>query len=224
LLVAGFRVQPIVATLILMVAGRGIAQLLTGGQIITFTDPGMAFIGNGHLLGFPFPVWIVLALLGLVALSTRRTAAGMFIEAVGNNERAAYFAGLNPRVIKAATYVLAGFCAGVAGLMAASNIRAADSNHVGLYLELDAILAVVVGGTSLMGGRYFLAGSLVGALLIQTLTTTMFMRDVSADVAPVPKALFIIAVCLIQSPSLRARCRSWSQQIRLFGAGREKAS
>jgi galactofuranose transport system permease protein len=205
LLVGGFRIQPIVATLILMVAGRGIAQLITGGQIITFTDPRLTFIGNGHLFGLPFPVTIVLVMLGLTALLTRKTALGLFIESVGDNERASFCSGLNARTIKFMVYVFSGFCAGLAGLVAASNIRCADSNHAGLFLELDAILAVVVGGTALTGGRFYLVGAVVGALLIQTLTTTMYMRDVSADVAPVPKALVIIAVCLLQSQAFRAK-------------------
>ena len=89
--------------------------------------------------------------------------------------------------------------------MAASNIKCADSNHAGLFLELDAILAVVVGGTALTGGRFYLVGAIVGALFIQTLTTTMYMRNVSADVAPVPKALAILMVCLLQSSALRSK-------------------
>lgn len=206
-LVAGFRVQPIVATLVLMVAGRGIAQLLTDGQIITFTDPGLVFLGNGHFLGLPFTLWLVLAALGGTALATRRTALGLCIEAVGNNETASRYAGINVHLVKGATYVFSGLCAGLAGLIAASNIKCADSNHAGLYLELDAILAVVVGGTSLTGGRFFLPGAIVGALLIQTMTTTMYMRNVSADIAPVPKALVIILVCLLQSPAFRDRVR-----------------
>ena len=102
-------------------------------------------------------------------------------------------------------YAFSGFCAGLAGLVAASNIKCADSNHAGLFLELDAILAVVVGGTSLVGGRFYLVGSIVGALFIQMLTTTMYMRNVSADVAPVPKALAILIVCLLQAPAVRSK-------------------
>jgi galactofuranose transport system permease protein len=147
----------------------------------------------------------VLVMLGLTALLTRKTALGLFIESVGDNERASFCSGLNARTIKFMVYVFSGFCAGLAGLVAASNIRCADSNHAGLFLELDAILAVVVGGTALTGGRFYLVGAVVGALLIQTLTTTMYMRDVSADVAPVPKALVIIAVCLLQSQAFRAK-------------------
>ncbi|PYJ08345.1 MAG: sugar ABC transporter permease [Verrucomicrobia bacterium] len=205
LLVGGFKVQPIVATLILMVAGRGIAQLITDGQIITFTDARLTYIGNGSLLGLPFPVLLSLAMLALAGVFTRRTAVGLFIESVGDNQTASTYSGVHAGAVKFLVYVFSGLCAGLAGLVAASNIKCADSNHAGLFLELDAILAVVVGGTSLTGGRFYLAGAMVGALFIQTLTTTMYMRNVSADVAPVPKALAILAVCLLQSPLLRAK-------------------
>ncbi len=129
----------------------------------------------------------------------------MFIESVGDNQKASVYAGVNGALVKFLVYVFSGFCAGLAGLVAASNIKCADANHAGLFLELDAILAVVVGGTALTGGRFYLAGAVVGALFIQTLTTTMYMRNVSADVAPVPKALAILAVCLLQSPTLRQK-------------------
>jgi simple sugar transport system permease protein len=205
LLVANFKIQPIVATLILMVAGRGIAQLITDGQIITFTDSRLTYVGNGRLFGLPFPVLLSLGMLGVTTLLTRKTAIGLFIESVGDNPVASLFAGVSSSTVKFLTYAFSGLCAGLAGLVAASNIRGADSNHAGLFLELDAILAVVVGGTSLTGGRFYLAGAIVGALFIQTLTTTMYMRNVSPDVAPVPKALAILAVCLLQSPVLRAR-------------------
>jgi simple sugar transport system permease protein len=205
ILVGAGKVQPIVATLILMVAGRGVAQLITDGQIITFTDPRLTFIGNGSLFALPFPILLSLGMLAVTTLLTRKTAVGLFIESVGDNQVASAYAGVHSGTVKFLVYVFSGLCAGLAGLVAASNIRCADSNHAGLFLELDAILAVVVGGTSLAGGRFYLAGAIVGALFIQTLTTTMYMRNVSADVAPVPKALAILAVCLLQSPVLRQR-------------------
>jgi len=208
ILVTVFRIQPIVATLILMVAGRGIAQLITEGQIITFTHPGLTFVGNGHFVTLPFPIVLALGMLGITGLLTRKTALGLFIESVGDNATASTFSGVDARKIKFLVYLFSGLCAGLAGLVAASNIRCADANHAGLFLELDAILAVVVGGTSLTGGRFYLAGAVVGALFIQTLTTTMYMRNVSADVAPVPKALAIIAVCLMQAPAFRQRFTS----------------
>ncbi len=205
LLVSVFRIQPIIATLILMVAGRGIAQLITDGQIINFEQPALVFLGNGTLFGLPFTLSLVLVMFILTAWLVRRTALGLFIESVGDNETASRFTGLPAQRVKFLAYVFAGFCAGLAGLVAASNIKSADANHAGLYLELDAILAVVVGGTALTGGRFQLAGSLVGALLIQTLSTTLYARNVSADIAPVPKAIVILTVCLLQSPVLRAK-------------------
>ena len=208
MLVAGFGIQPMVATLVLMVAGRGVAQLITDGQIITFDNPGLVFLCNGHALFLPFSVWIVVAMYVIAGLLTRKTAFGLFIESVGNNERASRYAGIEARRIKWLTYVICGFCAGVAGLLAASNIKCADSNNAGLYLELDAILATVIGGTSMAGGRFFLSGSLVGAILIQTLTTTMYMKNVSPAIVAVPKAMVVIIVCLLQSPVFRAKVLS----------------
>ena len=208
MLVAGFGIQPMVATLVLMVAGRGVAQLITDGQIITFTNPGLVFLCNGHALFLPFSVWIVAAMYVIFGLLTRKTAFGLFIESVGNNERASRYAGIEARRIKWLAYVICGFCAGVAGLLAASNIKCADSNNAGLYLELDAILATVIGGTSMAGGRFFLSGSLVGAILIQTLTTTMYMKNVSPAIVQVPKAMVVIIVCLLQSPVFRAKVLS----------------
>jgi galactofuranose transport system permease protein len=205
MLVGLFRIQPIVATLILMVSGRGIAQLITDGQIITFTDSRLTYIGNGGFAALPFPVLLSLGMLGVTALLTRKTATGLFIESVGDNQTASTYSGIRAGRVKFLVYAFSGLCAGLAGLVAASNIKCADSNHAGLFLELDAILAVVIGGTSLTGGRFFLTGSIVGALFIQTLTTTMYMRNVSADVAPVPKALAILIVCVLQSPIARGK-------------------
>ena len=144
----------------------------------------------------------------MTGLLTRKTALGLFIESVGDNATASAYSGVNARKIKFLVYVFSGLCAGIAGLVSASNIKCADANHAGLFLELDAILAVVVGGTALTGGRFYLGGAVVGALFIQTLTTTMYMRNVSADIAPVPKALAVIAVCLVQSPVFRRKVAS----------------
>lgn len=203
ILVAFAGIQPIIATLILMVAGRGIAMLITDAQVITFTEKNFVYLGNGHLLGLPFTMTIVAAFLILTLLVTRKTAVGLFLESVGDNEKAARFCGINTRLVKVAVYVFSGFCAGMAGLVAASNIKAADSSRVGEMMELDAIFAVVVGGTSLTGGRFSLLGSIIGALLIQTLTTTMYNLGVPPAVAPVPKAVVVVAVCLMQSPKFR---------------------
>jgi simple sugar transport system permease protein len=135
----------------------------------------------------------------------RGTALGLFIESVGDNDEASRYTGINARQVKLLVYTFSGFCAGLAGLVACSNIRSADANNIGLYLELDAILAVVIGGTSLRGGRFYLIGAVIGGLFIQTLTTTFYARNVSSDISPVPKALVIIAVCLFQAEVFRNR-------------------
>lgn len=201
-LVAIMGIPPMVATLILMVAGRGVAQLITDGQIIIFNNPALAFIGNGFVV-VPFPFILMLLMFVLTRVLTKGTAIGYMIESVGDNEVAARRAGLSARMIKFLCYVFCGFCAAVAGLVQTSNIRSADANNIGLNLELDAIMAVVIGGTAMTGGRFYLASSVVGALLIQALTTTMYAKDVSPVVAPVPKALVILAVCLLQSDRVK---------------------
>jgi galactofuranose transport system permease protein len=203
ILVSFLRVQPIVATLILMVAGRGFAQLITGGQIITFENPSFAYLSGGHFLGLPFGYTITAIAFLATALLIRKTALGLFIEATGDNEKASSISGINTRFIKCFAYATSGLFAAVAGLIAASDIKAADANNAGIYLELDAILAVVIGGTSLTGGRFYLFNSLIGAILIQALTTTILTRGVPVEYTLVVKAVLILAVCLVQSETFR---------------------
>lgn len=203
LLVARLGIQPIVATLILMVAGRGIAQLITGGQVLIIKHAGFEFLATGFLAGVPVAPVAVAGLFVAANLVLRRTAAGLFVEAVGDNETASRFAGLAAARVKVLAYVLCGICAGLTGVLVAANIGAADGNRAGENAELDAIFAVVVGGTALTGGRFTLLGSFLGALLIQTLTTTMYNLGVAPAVATVPKALVIVAVSLLQSEKFR---------------------
>lgn len=204
-LVAFFDIQPMVATLILMVSGRGIAQLLTDGQIITFQDPGLASVSGGSLFGFPNPVvWAALAFV-LVASLMRFTAAGLFVASVGDNEKASELSGIPVRWVKVGTYVICALGAGVAGLIVCSDTKAADANNAGLYLELDAILAVVAGGTMMTGGRFTLVGSILGALILQTLTTTILTKGVPVQWTLVVKALAVLFVCLLQSEQFRAK-------------------
>ncbi len=213
-LVARWHIQPIVATLILMVAGRGIAQLISGGQVIIISHTGFQYLANGYILGLPVAPLLVVALFVATHLFVRRTAVGLFVEAVGDNETASRFAGLAAARVKALAYVFSGACAGLAGVLTAANIRAADANRAGENAELDAIFAVVVGGTALTGGRFSILGTFLGALLIQSLATTMYFRGVPPAVAPVPKALLIIAVSLLQSETLRNRVAAIWQRKR----------
>ena len=208
LLVAVFGIQPIIATLILMTAGRGIAMLITEGQIITISSAPYKVIGAGYWFGLPASIVIAGAMFAIAALVTRKTALGLLIESVGINPVASRLAGVRSRGIIWVVYVFSGLCAAIAGLMISSNVTAADANSAGLYIEMDAILAVVIGGTSLAGGRYSLTGTLIGAFVIQTLTTTVYTVGIAPSITLVFKALVVIAVCLLQSPALQARLRA----------------
>jgi ribose/xylose/arabinose/galactoside ABC-type transport system permease subunit len=211
ILVAGFGLQPIVATLILMVAGRGLAQLMTDGQIITVYYQPFFFLGSGYLLGLPFSLFIVAAVFIVTALMLRKTALGLFIQTVGINPVAARLAGLKTGVLIFLVYVFCAACAGMAGLMITSNIKSADANNAGLLLELDAILAVTLGGTSLAGGKFSLAGSVIGALIIQTLTYTIYSLGLPPEVNMVVKSVVVFLVCVSQSSEFKSMWRRWAK-------------
>lgn len=203
LLVSRAGMQPIVATLILIVAGRGVAQLITNGQIITIYYKPYFFIGNGFLLGIPFSLYIVAAMLLATLLLTRRTALGLFIESIGINPKASRMAGINAKNLLLCVYAFCSFCAGIAGLIVCSNVKSADGNNAGMYFELDAILAVVLGGTSTAGGKFYLMGSMVGALIIQALTTTIYSIGVPPEITLVVKSVVVFLVMMFQSETFR---------------------
>lgn len=221
ILIARFGVQPIVATLIMMVAGRGVAQLITDGQVLPIRSRAFEFLANGFVLTLPFAAVMVAGLYLATHLFLRRTAAGLFIEAVGDNATAGRFVGLPALRIKAGVYVFSGACAGLCGVLAASHIQAADSYRAGEMMELDAIFAVVIGGTALTGGRFYLAGALVGALLLQTLTLSMYYLGIPPAVAPVPKAILIVAVALLHAERVRTRLQRWRRRLPRWKDGRE---
>ena len=201
-LVAVFKIQPIVATLILMVAGRGIAQLITKGQIITFNNDALAWFGNGSFLFVPTPIIITMTAAILIWLLTKKTALGLFIEAVGINIRAAKNAGVNTPMVVIATYILSGILAALAGIIVAADIHGADANNAGLWLEMDAILAVVIGGTSLMGGRFNLLLSLIGTLIIQGVNTGILLSGYQPQWNLIVKAIVVLLVLILQSPAI----------------------
>ena len=214
MLVAVLGLQPIIATLILMVGGRGLAQLLTDGQIITVYYQPFFYLGGGYLLGLPFSLTIVLAMFLLLALLMRKTALGLFIQTVGCNPVAARLAGVRTAAVILFVYLFCSLCAGIAGLMICSNIKSADANNAGLLLELDAILAVTLGGTSLAGGKFSLVGSVIGALIIQTLTYTIYSLGVPPEVNMVVKSVVVFLVCLSQSPEFRTQWHALSSRLR----------
>ena len=208
-LVALLDIQPIIATLVLLVAGRGIAQLITGGQVPAYpagpTGDALVYIAQGVIFGIPFPLILALGMFLLTVLLVRQTAVGLMIETIGENPTTARYVGIPVVNIKLLVYTFSGLCAGLAGLVAAGFVRRANANVTGLYFELDAIFAVVVGGTALIGGRFYLIGALLGAILLQALTDTITAMDVRSDLLTLPKAIVIIVVILLQAPVFRRR-------------------
>jgi ribose/xylose/arabinose/galactoside ABC-type transport system permease subunit len=212
LLVAVLDIQPIVATLILMVAGRGIAQLITEGQIVTFNDPDLIALSSGDVLGIPMPIVITLLMLAITIILFRTTALGLFIEAIGINRLSSTYAGVNTRVVLGIAYMWCGLTAALAGVIAAANIKGADANNAGLWLELDAILAVVIGGTSLFGGRFRLLLSFIGAVIIQAMNTGILLSGFKPEFNLIVKAVVIIGILIMQSTApalLYGKIRSW---------------
>jgi ribose/xylose/arabinose/galactoside ABC-type transport system permease subunit len=213
-LVSWFGLQPIVATLILLSAGRGVAQLITDAQIITIYYSPYYVIGNGFLLGLPVPLFIAAAVAAVLMLLTRKTALGLFIEAIGINPVASRLAGIRARGITFVCYAVCGLCAGITGLIESSYVKSADGNNAGLLFELDAILAVVFGGTSLAGGRFSLRGSILGALILQALTRTIYSVGVAPDVTLVVKGLVVLAVSILQSDRIRSLIHTLGRRAR----------
>ena len=199
-LVAKLNIQPMVATLILYTAGRGIAQLITNGQI-TYIRVDSYKMAGGYIGKCPIPTPVFFAVIAviLVAVILKKTALGLYIESVGINGKAARLVGLNSTMIKFLTYVICGVLAGIAGIVASSRIYSADANNIGLNLEMDAILAVALGGNFLGGGKFSLVGSVIGAYTIQALTTTLYAMNVKADQLPVYKAIVVIIIVTLQS-------------------------
>lgn len=203
LLVSRARIQPMVATLILMVAGRGIAQLITNGQIMTIYYTPYFWFGNGYILGLPVSIYIVAFVVLVTWVLVRRTAIGMFIESVGINAKASYYGGVDEKNIKLAVYAFCGLCAAIAGLILSSYVHSADGNNNGLNYELDAILAVVMGGTLLSGGRFSLFASVIGAVVIWTFTLTVYTLGVPANALLAAKAVLVMVVILLYSDFAR---------------------
>jgi simple sugar transport system permease protein len=204
-LIGYLDIQPIVATLILMISGRGLAIFLTNGQVPTIPpESGFVTLGTGMFLGIPMPIWIALAAAIVTMILVRWTALGMFIESIGNNAATCEVAGINTRFIKLMAYGFLGMCCAMAGMVDAAMTKAGDANQIGLDIELDAIVAVAIGGTSLVGGRFCLIGSLLGALAMQTLTVTIQSSGINPQFNYVVKAFVVILICLLQSPKVRA--------------------
>ncbi|WP_040878583.1 ABC transporter permease [Kaistia granuli] len=196
-LITRFSIQPIIATLVLFIAGRGIAQVWTNGDLQVFKVPEFQQIAIGRLLGVPFQVWIMAVIVIAATWTLRKTVFGRQVLAIGGNEAAARLAGVPVARVKTIVYVVSGVCSGIAGLIVIAMNSAADANLIGLGIELDAIAAVAVGGTLLTGGRATILGTLIGALIIQLVRYTLLANGVPDSAALIVKAgLIILAVWL----------------------------
>lgn len=203
-LIAKFRIQPIVATLVLFIAGRGIAQVMTNGNLQTFRVPQFQWIGLGRILGIPVQVVLMALLVIAAAWILKRTVFGRQIIAIGGNERAAALSGIAVSKVKLVVYAISGLCAGIAGLIVIAINSSSDANLVGMGMELDAIAAVAVGGTLLSGGKATIIGTLLGAMTIQLVRYTLLANGVPDAAALVVKAGIIVLAVWIQQQGRRA--------------------
>ncbi|MET0598359.1 MAG: ABC transporter permease [Mesorhizobium sp.] len=202
-LITRYSIQPIVATLVLFIAGRGIAQVLTNGNLQVFRNEAFQFIALGRVFGIPAQVVIMAVVVAAAAFLIRRTGLGRQIIAVGGNEEAARLAGIPSVRVKRLVYTISGLLAGVAGLIVVARNSASDANLVGLGMELDAIAAVAVGGTLLTGGRANILGTLLGACVIQLVRYTLLANGVPDAAALIVKAGLIVAAVFIQQRAER---------------------
>lgn len=199
LLVSVVGLQPFITTLIMMLAGRGIAKVITSGQNVAAQNDTFAWLVNGRVLGLPF-AWILATLIVIgVAVLMRRTALGVQVESVGLNSEASRMAGIEPRRIQFAVYVISALLAAMAGVFSVGNVMRVEPANTGMMYEMDAILAVVIGGTSLLGGRFSIVGSYLGAMIIAMLGKTIVWLGIPNAATPAFKAVIVIAICVLQS-------------------------
>jgi ribose/xylose/arabinose/galactoside ABC-type transport system permease subunit len=201
-LISTFKIQPIIVTLALLIAGRGVAQVISnGGQLIPFSNPSFEFWGKDELFGvLPMPILVMLVAIALSIFVLRATIFGRHVVAVGGNENAARLSGISVNRTKIMVYALSGLLAGIAGLIYTARLGASDASQVGVNIELDAIAATVVGGTALTGGRATVVGTVIGALIMQIITTSFNMNGIKFSYALVIKAAIILFVVYLQRP------------------------
>lgn len=223
-LVAKLKIQPMVATLILYTAGRGIAQVLTQGFILYVRKEQFKFAGN-FLPGVPIPtpIFIAAAVVLITMIVLKKTAIGLYIQTVGVNAKAARLVGINSTMVIFLAYAFSGLCAGISSIIITSRVYSIDANNAGLNIELDAILAVAIGGNSLGGGKFSLLGSVIGAITIQALTTSLYAMKVTPDQLPVYKALVVILIVALQSPVVKKAAKSLSTRVPVSGKGKKVA-
>lgn len=197
-LIAFVGVQPIVATLAFLVAGRGIALLIAGEQLKSVTDPGVLALGRGSVVGIPYSLIVAAGLVALVAVLVNRTTFGKQLIAIGGSRRAAELAGLPVKRILLLVYVLSAVLAAIAGIIGTARLGASVPSTLGNLIELSAITAVVVGGTPLTGGQVKVIGTVAGALLLQFISATLIQNNVPDAYSQVAQAVIILVAVYIQ--------------------------
>ena len=215
-MVAVFKVQPMVATLILYTAGRSIAAWINNNALpIIPTDSGFGIFG-GFIPGIPIPtpVFIAAACIVVIFLVLKFTSLGLYVQSVGINERAARLNGLNPTFIKWLTFVILGVCVAVAALIKVSRISTINYQTIAADIEMDAILAVALGGNALSGGKFNMGSSILGAYVIQFLTTTLYKFNVASAALPAYKAAVVILLVVLSAPIVRNKLSALWKKIR----------
>ena len=234
-MIAKLKVQPMVATMKTFDGQNYDAQLVNekalpsgvtldpiiyrdaDGKIVTITSEGYYGISGGYLLGFPIPMFIAAGVVVLFLILTKCTAFGRQVEAIGVNQNSSRLAGIMVERNLWIIYILCGITAALAGVIESAGIKGADCNNCGLMIEMDGILAVAIGGTSLAGGRFSIISSVIGALIVQTISTTIYAFGVAPELTRVAKAIIVIIVCLIQSQSFMNKIKA----VRVRRSGKE---
>ncbi|MDT5121978.1 MAG: galactofuranose transport system permease protein [Acidobacteriota bacterium] len=203
-LISVFRIQPIIVTLAVLIAGRGLAQIPSEGRLIEFRGhyPAFEALGTGYIGPIPVQVMVMAMIVVAAVFVMRATSFGRYVVAVGGNESASHLAGVKVHRTKIAVYALSGLLAGLAGLIESARGGASDPSNVGLNIELDAIAAVVIGGTALTGGRATIVGTVIGALIMQVITTSFNMQGIAFSWSLVIKAAIIIIAVYVQRPKV----------------------
>ena len=202
-LVGQLGLQPIIATLILMVSGRGVAQITTNGKQFTTMYTPFRWIGQGSCLWLPTPIIITVVMVALMMIFVRKTAFGTFVESVGINRSASRLSGINAKLVIFIVFALTGVLSGISGMIYSSRIMSNDSNNAGINYETDAILSVVIGGTSMSGGKFSLSGTIVGSIIIRTIVTFVYYFGVSPESTMAFKAMIIAVIIVLQSEPVR---------------------
>ena len=203
-LVTVVGLQPIIATLVLYLGGRGIAQIIVNGELREFRNlgspliPSFEFIGLGQVAGIRFQIIVMAVVVVIAAWLLRATTFGRYVLATGGNAAAARLAGVPVNRVKMAVYCISGFLAGLAGLIVVAINRSSDPHRVGEYMELDAIAAVAVGGTPLSGGRATILGTFIGAMIIQLLRFTLIAHNIPDGITRMVIAAAIVVAVLAQ--------------------------